>query len=181
MERQIIERLAMDAALGELNEDTEALLNAYMAEHPDARQWAEQMSATCTRTQDAIRAKTRRSEAPACPPAAFVRQRMPVRWAGAVRWAAVIVISFLIGMGTGRRPEPSMVAPPTNVAAEMAPSAGHDRSWQEIVREPGNGFWESKAAAMWQSKPYQAAKPQPSLWEAFRQLQKGNNHESSRQ
>ena len=43
MEREAIERLAMDSAAGELNQDAEALLRTYLAEHPQANEWAEDM------------------------------------------------------------------------------------------------------------------------------------------
>ena len=37
MERETIERLAMDRTLGELDTDTTALFDAYLAEHPEVQ------------------------------------------------------------------------------------------------------------------------------------------------
>ena len=58
MERETIERLAMDLALGELNEDATTLFEAYLAEHTEAKRWAEPMTQTCIRTREAIMQKT---------------------------------------------------------------------------------------------------------------------------
>jgi hypothetical protein len=176
MERQMIERLAMDAALGELNEDAEALLNAYLAEHAEARTWAQSMTAVCAQTRNAIDTRTTRNDTLTVP----ALLRTSIHWARAARWAAVVMVSLLIGVGIGRRPEPLATAPPVNVVLDTTRRATV-RSWQEIVRAPGNGFWESKAAAVWQSKPYRTSVSQPNLWEAFKQLQKGHDYEQSRQ
>lgn len=180
MERLIIERLAMDVALGELNEDAAALLDAYLAEHPEARPWAQQMRTVCTRTQEAIDMKTQRSDASICGPSVFARRRASIHWAGALRWAAVVMVSLLIGVGIGRRPQPLATTPTATVAVETARSEG-PKSLQEILIDPGKGFWEAKAAALWQSKPHRSDAPQPGLWETIRQLQRGYNNEQSRQ
>jgi hypothetical protein len=180
MEHQIIERLAMDAALGELNEDAEALLDAYLAEHPDARRWAQHMQTVCARTQEAIDIKTRRKDAPTCIPAAIRPQRIVVPWARLGRWAAVVAISLIAGAVIGRWAGTHAIAPETNVAVETMHSGGF-KNWQELLSEPGKGFWEAKAAAIWRSEPRRNANPQRNLWETLRQLQKGHNHEQSHQ
>jgi hypothetical protein len=174
MERETIERLAMDATVGELNEDAETLLNAYLAEHPDMRDWAQQMDAACTRVRKALDTGTRGNDVPTI----SIRRHPSIRWAVAGRWAAVVMIAVLAGIQIGRRPEPVPNEQLTGVTIETARS-GSFRSWQDILR--GNGFWESKAAAVRQATPRRASAPQPSLWEAFGQLQKGHNYEQSRQ
>ncbi len=174
MERQAIERLAMDAALGELNEDAEAMLSAYLSEHTEARAWAQSMTAVCTRTRNAIDAGTTRSDTLTVP----AHRRTSIHWAPVARWAAVVMISLLIGAGIGRRPSPT--APSVNATIET-PQNADSRSWRDVVREPGNGFWESKATALLQSSPHRAAASQPNLWETLRKFQKGHNYEQSRQ
>ena len=57
MRREIIERLAIDSAAGELNEDMEALFRAYLAEHSEAKKWAEDLSDVFEKTEAAIAAK----------------------------------------------------------------------------------------------------------------------------
>jgi hypothetical protein len=171
MERQMIERLAMDAALGELNEDASALLDAYLAEHPDAREWAKQMTSLCERTQAVICEKTQQKEvsARAC-------RRVRIHWATPARWAAVVVISLTIGASVDRWLKPHPIPSSPTVAVETTRSGG-PRSWQEVLSDSSGGFWQAKAAAMWQSKPQRTTHSQPSLWETFRQLQKERSHE----
>jgi hypothetical protein len=177
MERETIERLAMDAAVGELNEDARTLLNAYLVEHPDMRDWAQQMDAACRQVHKAFCTGTRRNDDV---PIVSIHPRPSIRWAVAGRWAAVVMIAVLAGMQIGRRPESVPNERLTGVTTGTARSES-SRSWQDILREPGNGFWESKAAAVRQAVPRRTSAPQPSLWEAFGQLQKGHNHEQSRQ
>ena len=54
MEREIIERLAVDLAAGELNEDVEALFRSYLAEHSEADKWAQDMLQVYEKTETAI-------------------------------------------------------------------------------------------------------------------------------
>ena len=137
------------------------------------RPWAKSMTAACAQTRDAIDIKTTRNDMPAMP----TRRWASIRWAPAARWAAVVMISLMIGVGIGRRPSPT--TPSVNVAIDTPRNTGA-RNWQDMVRR-GNGFWGSKAAALLQSSPRRAAAPQPNLWETLRQLQKGHNYEQSRQ
>jgi len=171
MEREIIERLAMDAALGELNEDAAALLDAYLTEHPEMRQWAQQMTAVCTRTQEAISEKTQPKE----PPAPIARH-LRIHWAAPLRWAAVVAVSFAVGAGVSRQLKPEPVVSRPTVAVATARDAG-PRSWQEVLTDSSGGFWQAKAAALWQSKPQRTTRPLPNLWETVKQLQKEHGHE----
>ena len=58
MQREIIERLAMDRTLGELTEDAAALFETYLGEHPEIQEWAGQMAQTCELTRETINKKT---------------------------------------------------------------------------------------------------------------------------
>jgi hypothetical protein len=175
MEREAIERLAMDAALGELSEDAKALLDLYLAEHPDAKQWAQQMTRLCTQTQSAIREKTQSKTEPSCVFPTTQRQSSSVPWMRLARWAAVVTVSLIAGAGVGRwsAPEASVLSP--YVAAETIRNAG-PRNWREIMSRPADGFWESKAAAIRNAEPRRNISSQPSLWETLKQLQKERNH-----
>ena len=99
MDRDTIERLAMDMAAGELNEDMQALLNEYLAENHQANQWAEQMLDIFARTEDAISIKTTSTKALI----ATKPGRLSMRWQPIARWAAVILVVAGIGFLVGRR------------------------------------------------------------------------------
>jgi hypothetical protein len=144
MEREIVERLAIDKALGELDADTAALLEAYLAEHAEARTWAQAMTQTCTQTREAISQKTRpdaqwhaadRSSRLAAP-----------AWRTFGRWAAVIVVSLGIGAVAGRWSRPP--APTTErVVVETRTPPAPD-GWRQLLHRPESGFWQTKAVAM---------------------------------
>ncbi len=176
MQRETIERLAIDHALGELDADVTALFEAYLAEHADARHWAEPMMRTCTQTREAIEKKTQPDEAITC--------REPIRLridrTAIGRWAAVIAISALLGVTIGRwsRP-PETQKPETVVVRAAAPDAGPD-GWQRVLSEPEQGFWQTKALAMLQSQPREIPGPtasQSSLWDRYRLFRKERSRE----
>jgi hypothetical protein len=178
MERQVIERLAMDLALGELNEDAATLFDAYLAEHPEARSWAQPMKTICTRTQEAIHAKTRDLGVPACRPAAQVHRSVPVRWVRLSRWAAVVAVSLGVGMGAGRWLESPTLTSPRIVALEGGRNTWQ-KDWYQVSNESGQGFWESKAAATLRSEPDRSSRrleSPPSLLEMLKQRQKERRH-----
>ena len=58
MEREAIEKLAMDSAAGQLNEDAETLLKEYLAEHPEAKKWFQDMQEIYANIQVAFNEKT---------------------------------------------------------------------------------------------------------------------------
>jgi len=63
MEREIIERLTMDSASGELNEDAKVLLQTYLAEHSQENLWAEDMFKLYETANAAVKIKTNQSNA----------------------------------------------------------------------------------------------------------------------
>ena len=103
MDRERIERLAIDSAAGELNEDAEALFRSYLAEHPDANEWAMDMMGAYEMTETAIEAKTKDAGAP---PIADTKVSRPVDWRSAGRWAAVLAIGLFAGFSAGRWSRP---------------------------------------------------------------------------
>lgn len=178
MERDIIERLAIDQALGELNSDTMALFETYLAEHAEARHWAQAMAQTCTTTREALRRKTQ--------PIEGNRHVIRVRafWPKAAawriwgRWAAVIVISLALGMTAGRWSKPQPTTPRT-IVVQAEPTSTSDE-WTQVLSEPGQGFWEAKAVAMLQMKSEGIPKTRAtyrSLWDPYRQSIKEQSYE----
>lgn len=178
MEREIIERLAIDNALGELNEDTAALFEAYLAEHAKARTWAQPMTQTCRRTREAIGSKTQ-SPAREYPPATVrLRWYASVNARALVRWAAVIAISLGIGAGLGRRPAPE--TPTTQRTVVQAKQHASPKGWDRVLAQSKDGFWQTKARAVLQSKSYevpQARRARTGLWDRYRQSKKERSYE----
>jgi hypothetical protein len=177
MERQAIERLAMDAALGELNDDAAALFEAYLTEHPETRQWAGSMAVICRRTQEAVVAKTRPAALSHLPCATGARQIVRVRLASVGRWAAVVIVSLALGVvaGRGLRWPAGTVSRPV-ASAEMLRSSMRE-DWQAVLNGRDLGFWEAKAAAALQRQPGGGSyEPKPSPWEMLKQRQKERRH-----
>jgi len=170
MDRERIERLAMDSALGELGEDAMALFEAYVAAYPQANEWARQMQRTCAVAQEAIAVTTR---APRQKSFGARRHRYRLRCINRPalgRWAAVVAVSLLAGAGVGRwsaRQDAgsAALAPVTVVRAEPAA-----KSWQELLSEPGQGLWQAKALALLGPASLAPAglKTGENVWEKYR-------------
>jgi len=178
MERETIERLAMDRTLGELDTDTTALFDAYLAEHPEVQPWAEGMSRTCERTRDAIVRKVQSNRIDDRAHEACVHRLWAIPWRTLVRWAAVVLISLGIGAGLGRQSTPNVSVPRSAVV--QAPAAPVRAGWERIKDAPRNGFWETKAVAMLQPKVFEQPHPRAdhrSLWERYRQSRKERSYE----
>jgi len=178
MEREIIERLAMDRALGELNEDTTALLEAYLAEHPEFQPCAERMSQTCALTERAIDRKTGLGETVAMKSPAQASQKPPIRLNRWARWAAVIFISMTIGNFWGRFSAPRYPLVRTVMVA-AAPKAER-QNLTSVLSETGEGFWRDKARAILDTKALSVTKSRSAgggLWDRYRKLSKERRYE----
>lgn len=176
MERETIERLAIDHALGELNADAAALFEAYLAEHAEARRWAEPMMKTCTQTREAIAKKTRPDDAITWHEPA----RLRINRAALARWAAVIAVSALLGVTIGRWSRPPETQKPDTVVVRATTPDASPEGWQRVLSEPQQGFWQSKALAMLQSQPHEIPRPtksESSLWDRYRQSRKERSRE----
>ena len=178
MKREAIERLAIDSAAGELNEDGQSLLEAYLAEHAEARQWAEAMVQVYRQTQAAISSKT--GAAPASIAAIPTKSRPAVmeKWRPALRWAAIVFIAALAGAGAGRwSRSPLVVQRPERAAIStirLATPASPDS------QAATGSFWRAKAAAMFEAKPYRqvnAAVHPGGLWQKYERYIKEKYHE----
>lgn len=170
MNAERIERLAIDRALGELNEDATVLFDAYLAEHPQAQVWAQAMSDVCARTHRAIDKKTQYGSAGDRAPRVHSFRPTRIQWGRVGRWAAVVAVCLGLGVTAGRWSRPQ--APPRAdavVRADSAPS-GSD-GWRHVLSGQERGFWQSKALAALRSQPYEGADPrerQMGFWDRFR-------------
>ena len=98
IDREILERLLIDRALGELSPDAEALLEDYLAREPEASEEAEEIA----RAADlARRALTPSEEVDSHPlPPLLLYGRWRILWRAGVR-AAALAACLLIGVGVG--------------------------------------------------------------------------------
>ncbi len=179
MERDAIERLAMDSAAGELNEDTGALFKEYLAEHPDANKWAEDMLGIYEKTEAAIGVKTKHTARIDTSIADVdMKPRSMVFWLPIARWAAVVIFAAFIGVAAGRwsksvhlerNPQRTIVSQDLTVEQ---PSLD--------LESIGESFWRKKALAMLtspSSKIHEDYVTGPKLWERYRQFIKEKNYE----
>ena len=172
MNREIIERLAIDSAAGELNEDTEALLQFYLDEHPQAQQWAEDVRQIYNLTETAIQTKTAHSDigqvVPGISPVPWVK------WLPVARWAAAIVFGIFIGFTAGRWEIPTQtqkmafresnrVSKPVETVSDLK------------VKYAGT-FWGDKMLAMLERQPSVGLRDIRS-WDTYRQYVKEKKHE----
>lgn len=178
MERDEIERLAMDSMAGELNEDAEALFKEYLAEHPEANKWAGGMLEIYEKTGAAIEAKTTHingiSEGKKV---ISISPRLYVRWLPIARWAAVVIFAAFVGISVGRWTK-SPVVPEWSEEITDYPDSTAERviATQDI----GDSFWREKALAMFQAKPSMSRTVSitgPNLWEKYRQFIKERSYE----
>ena len=176
MDGERIERLAMDRALGELNEDAAALFDTYLAEHPEIQAQAKDMAEMCLQMRTAIDRKTLvpntgRNHADTHRP-----WPSRVRWTHMGRWAALLLVAAGIGMTMGRWSQPRV--PASDVTAVRSESDAGPDSEQQLLSRPG--FWQDKALALLQTTPYARTgshDSETSLWGRYRQYRKERSHE----
>jgi hypothetical protein len=166
MEREIIERLAMDSAAGELNDDMRILFESYLAEHPDANRWAEDISQIYRLTNKAIQTKTipAGSERPI-----RIKPLQRLNWLQITRWAAVIAITAFIGLVAGRLTRsPEVFQRPAKIVTSQTGTAGPENN----LMDADEGFWKDKALAMLGNKPQHiesGSTGNDGLWDKYRE------------
>ncbi|MEJ2650058.1 MAG: hypothetical protein P8016_16810 [Sedimentisphaerales bacterium] len=176
MDRERIERLAIDSAAGQLNEDAEALLKEYLAEHSEESNWFSDMQEIYKKTQAAFHAKTdfAKEQAESKIPQKF--SMFPV-----IRWAAVIVISVCIGATAGRWSKSELTQPkPGQTVSSTFSTKGNETSLEDFLDNFGDGFWRDKITALLNPSPvkiYKEKSSVPSLMEQYRQYLKERNYE----
>ena len=179
MEREQIERLAIDSAAGQLNEDTKALFREYLAGHPEANKCVEDMLGIYQMTDTAITEKTKRA-AKTDTSIADIRTKphsmiylLPI-----ARWAAVIAIAAFVGIGIGRRTKSPVLEERPGQFSAYRDSTGNQSRID--IEDTGESFWRQKALAMFKAKPSIASTASmtgPTLWEKYRQLIKDRHYE----
>jgi hypothetical protein len=178
MEREQIERLAMDSAAGQLNEDAQMLFEEYLAEHTEANNWARDMLGIYRKTETAITEKTKRAVMPEMSMnKAETKPYSMSYWLPIARWAAVVVLASLIGAAIGRWTKSPVPSERPYVSAY--PDLAMNRTGPDM-ENTGESFWREKALAMFQAKPLTAHTGSitgPTLWEKYRQLIKEKHYE----
>lgn len=180
MKREAIERLAMDSAAGELNEDVEALFRAYLAEHPEASPDSEEMARIYEETSAAIEAKTRAAEAGADvgEPIIKTHRLLSLNWRAFGRWASALIVAAIIGFTGGRWPIGSKTSRIVfTTSARPAPQA---KTISDLKEQYAGTFWGNKALALMEDKAgqrYRGDFRDVSLWEQFRRYRKETVYE----
>lgn len=152
MNREVVERLAIDCAAGELNEDSRSLFEAYLAEHPGAKEWAQDILHLYRQTETAISSKTATTGVGIAAVCIKSRRAAWARWRPAMRWAAVVFVAALVGAGAGRwSKSPLVVQKPDRAIASATPSVAPASLDSEAA---AGGFWRAKALAMFEPGPY---------------------------
>lgn len=151
MEREIIERLAIDLAAGELNEDEEALFRSYLAEHCQADKWAQDMLRVYEKTETAIEAKTTSAYA-GVEAAATAKALSPTRWWPVARWAAVVVFAVGVGFAVGRWSVITGTGKPVAPRGTLPPVA--TESLLDLKAKYEGSFWADKIISSLEPKPH---------------------------
>jgi hypothetical protein len=177
MEREIIERLAMDSASDELNEDAKVLLQAYLAEHSQENMWAEEMFKLYETTKQAVKTKTNQNNTE--PPKTICDKPLfRINIISLGRWAAVIIFAVAIGTGLGRwSKKPEFISGPVTIA-----TSNRSQRLQpgDLVVMPTEGFWREKAISMLTPKHtphYEEQIPLGQLWKRYKEYIKEKQYD----
>ena len=177
MEREQIERLAIDSASGDLNEDAESLLQAYLAEHDQEKLWAEEMYDLYETTKTAVKAKTNQSKTESSK-TIYKKPLLQINFMSLSRWAAVIIAAAIIGAGLSRwsnQPEQIITSPSETIFSKPQLTESGD-----LVVMPTEGFWREKALSMLTSSPaphYEERIPLGQLWKRYKQYIKEKRYD----
>jgi len=173
MDRVSIERLAIDSAAGQLNEDAEALLKEYLAEHSEANKWFLDIRDIYDKTQAAFDVKTAFTKQPT-----ENKPALKLNWLPVARWAAVVIFAAFIGVAAGRwSKSPASEPNPQRTTASQGPAVEQPSFNLESI---GGSFWREKAVAMITSPSSEIHRDYvtgPKLWEKYRQFIKEKNYE----
>jgi len=178
MKREIIERLAIDSGAGELNDDALALFDAYLAEHPQAGQWAEDMSGVYKETEAAIDAKTSDANVGVGMPAIKISRLSHLKWLSFGRWAAALIVAALIGFAGGRW----QITGEASRIVFIKPERPQEqvKSISDLKEEYARTFWGDKVLALLESRPgqrYKADSQDVGFWHEYRQYIKEKRYE----
>ena len=179
MEREQIERLAMDSAAGELNEDMQALFEEYLAEHLEAKKYVEDILGIYEKTDAAVVAKTQPVVETDLNTANInIRSHSRVLWLPIARWAAVVIFAAFVGIAVGRWSKSTVLPEKPRQIAVYQDSAVQQKKFG--LDGIGDSFWRDKAVAMMTSRPISIQEDYvtgPGLWERYRQFIKEKHYE----
>lgn len=155
LDAETADRLSLDAALGQLNPDAQALWEAYVREQPELMESAGIDRRTVALARQAlVSAASTGTLAPLEPMPAPASRRVGARPVGA--WAAALAAGLIVGMTLGLHLAPS---PATEPAGEIvrtrraAPVTGNSGAIAPVAptmpaasttQKPGNGFWSTE-------------------------------------
>jgi len=167
MKREIIERLSIDSAAGELNEDVEAIFREYLKEHPEANPGSEEMARIYEETAAAIGAKTGRAKAGE--PIVKAERLVPLNRRAFGRWAAVLIVGALIGFAGGRL----QISGERSKVAFIQPkqSSSQIKTISDLKEEYAGTFWGDKALALIEQRPakrYRAEFRDVGFWQKYK-------------
>lgn len=157
MTTEQIERLMMDLACGQMNEDTQMLFKAYLDEHPELQSAADDIERLCARCEGAMGAEP--SVSTPRPPRA-----RPAWPRSLVRYAALILLAAGLGLMVGRSrpaPTPPAQAVPAAFDIKIPAASGLTRS----------RFWQEKAQALRSPRPWtpsNSSKENETFWHRYR-------------
>jgi anti-sigma factor RsiW len=137
MNNDVLERVLLDRAVGEMPDDTQQLLEAYLAVDMDAQRLAAETDGALDYARRALatpRERLRPLDLSKIESAAR-RSRARKRGAFALQLAACVAVGLVLGL-TFPRESP---APEAKGVSVSAPVAGEDVA----ASEPGAQFWES--------------------------------------
>jgi len=173
MKREAIERLAVDLSAGQLNEDIQALLSEYIAEHPETNQWLVNMQEIYKTTESAIISKIETDST-------TVKVQIPhfSKWQPIARWVAVITLAVFIGVSVGRWSK-KPVLETRKEFTKVFTSQAQTNKYVFNIDNLGEGFWKDKITAMLNTSPakMQESSNNSSLLEKYKQYIKEKHYE----
>ena len=149
---EILERLLIDRALGELSPDAEALLEDYLAREPEASEKAEEIARTVGAARCAL-APSEEVDSHALPPL-LLYGRWRFLWRGGAR-AAALAACLLIGVGVGLWFSQSRQVIETQVEIAWVVAA------QQSGREDSDGTEEANRSKIWSARRFYEAASRP--------------------
>jgi len=178
MEREAIERLAIDSAAGELNQDAEALFKTYLAGHARAKRWAENVRQIYEKTEAAINIKTTGDYASGQTRSIKPNQLWQINWPRLARWAAALMFGALIGFSAGRWDRSDKTY--RIVLPEPGRARGRIETVSDLKEKYAGTFWGDKMLALLEHRPgrqYEANLQGVRFWDKYKQYIKEKQYE----
>ena len=163
---EIIERLAIDQACGELDDDAAALLNAWLETNPAAQQKAEKITATFQLTESTVQKKvdsfhnSTAALSRSMPKLSKLSLLLP-----RITQAAIVLIALTLGLCTGRLSNSvNQVDPPSSEPKVIYQTSDDQDSNNSLMKK--DGFWRN----------YLIASAQPSSFPPRQKLIRNDNN-----